>query len=190
MITPALIREIRRGYRLPWRGLHGVLHWARVLENGLRLATSTWACREVVALFAVFHDTRRLNEDYDPEHGRRGAELAATLRGKEFDLADAEFELLRTACIHHTDGLTEAEVTVQTCWDADRLDLGRVGMKPHPRYLCTSAAKRDDVIAWAYGRSLRGHESKAVAEWDDATRHVGEEWIARIQAGASEPPPA
>lgn len=166
MITPALIREIRHGYQLPWRGLHGIVHWARVLENGLRLAASTGAAREVVALFAVFHDARRLNEDHDPNHGRRGAELAAALRGKVFDLGDREFELLCTACLYHTDGLTEGDATVQTCWDADRLDLGRVGIRPQPRYLCTSAAKQADVIAWAYERSTSGHEPGVTADWD------------------------
>jgi uncharacterized protein len=47
-------------------------------------------------------------------------------------------------------------VTVQTCWDADRLDLGRVGKHPHPRYLCTPAARDREVIEWAYRRSVRG----------------------------------
>ena len=28
---------------------------------------------------------------------------------------------------------TEADITIQTCWDSDRLDLGRVGMMPEPR---------------------------------------------------------
>ena len=40
-ITPALLEAIRQGYALPWMGIHGVTHWARVLENGLRLAEQT-----------------------------------------------------------------------------------------------------------------------------------------------------
>ena len=79
---------------------------------------------EVVQLFAVFHDSRRVNECTDYCHGQRGAELAAELRGQLFDLPDADFDLLYQACADHTDGLTEADITVQTCWDADRLDLG------------------------------------------------------------------
>ena len=42
---------------------------------------------------------------------------------------------------HHSDGRVDADVTVQTCWDADRLDLGRVGKRPDPRLLCTPAAR-------------------------------------------------
>jgi len=31
--------------------------------------------------------------------------------------------------------------TVATCWDADRLDLGRVDIKPDTRYLFSDEAK-------------------------------------------------
>ncbi|MGO9117211.1 MAG: hypothetical protein ACLQPD_06315 [Desulfomonilaceae bacterium] len=43
-----------------------------------------------------------------------------------------------------------------TCWDADRLDIGRVGLKPVARKLCTEAAKKPEMIEWAYERSLKG----------------------------------
>jgi hypothetical protein len=36
----AIVIEILRGYALPERCPHGVVHWARVLENGLRIANS------------------------------------------------------------------------------------------------------------------------------------------------------
>ncbi len=148
-----ILRAIRRQYALDWHGIHGVDHWNRVLENGLRLAGETGARVAVVRLFALFHDSRRLNDGHDPEHGRRGAELAASLRGKLFDLSDEDFALLAFACEHHTDGFTEGDITVQTCWDVDRLDLGRVGIKPDPRKLCTEIAKRSAIIEWAHARS-------------------------------------
>lgn len=156
MISSSLLAAIRTQYRLAWRGTHGAIHWARVLENGLRLAELTGANVEVVKLFAVFHDACRLNEHTDKHHGRRGADLAARLRGKSFVLGDADFELLYDACSRHTDGLVEGDITVQTCWDADRLDLGRVGIRPEPRYLCTAAAKDNQVIEWAHDRADRG----------------------------------
>ncbi|MGO8750209.1 MAG: hypothetical protein ACLQNE_30045 [Thermoguttaceae bacterium] len=148
-----LVHQILEDYALPCHGTHGVSHWARVLENGLRLAKTTGANVEIVELFAVFHDSRRINEVVDFGHGQRGAELAAELRGDLFDLSDADFELLYEACAHHTDGLTDADVTVQTCWDADRLDLGRVGMMPDPKKLCTDAAKAVKMLQWADGRA-------------------------------------
>jgi uncharacterized protein len=166
MITPELIQAIRKGYALPWRGIHGVVHWARVLENGLRLAEVTGASPDVVSLFAVFHDARRINEHWDRDHGRRGAEFARSLRGSAFDLSDEEFDLLHFACTRHTDGLTEGDITVQTCWDADRLDLGRAGIEPRPDLLCTAAAKGDQMLEWAYQRSVIGHEPEFIErEW-------------------------
>jgi uncharacterized protein len=148
-----IVHAILEDYALPRHGTHGVSHWARVLENGLRLAETTGAISDVVQLFAVFHDSRRLNEATDHGHGRRGADLAAEYRGRLFDLPDADFALLYEACADHTDGLTEADITVQTCWDADRLDLGRVGMAPTPRRLCTAAAKSAPMRKWADGRA-------------------------------------
>ena len=59
---------------------------------------------------------------------------------------EKEKELLIEACKYHSDGLIDADITIQTCWDSDRLDLGRVGIKPSPDRLCTVVAKRNEVI--------------------------------------------
>jgi uncharacterized protein len=167
MVSVELIRLIHRQYALNWRGAHGIVHWARVLENGERLAPGTGARLEVVRLFALFHDSGRRNDDFDPEHGLRGAQLAATLRGSAFDLCDEDFELLCAACGEHTAGLTSADATIGTCWDSDRLDLGRVGIRPRPERLSTAAARDPDVLTWAYERSVRDVVPAFVApEWD------------------------
>ena len=65
----AIMSAILEGYALPPRGYHGVLHWARVTENGLRIAEDNGADLEVVKLFALFHDSRRINEQIDDGHG-------------------------------------------------------------------------------------------------------------------------
>jgi uncharacterized protein len=153
--VPDLIQTIHQQYQLPWFGLHGVTHWARVYENGLRLAPLTGADEQVLLLFALFHDSRRTNEGWDGGHGRRGAEYAANLRGDGFLLAPGAFDLLFYACAFHTDGLIDADPTVQTCWDADRLDLPRAGIRPAADRLCTTAARDAATIAWAADRSLR-----------------------------------
>ena len=41
-----------------------------------------------------------------------------------------------------------------TCWDPDRLDLGRVGITPNPRYLCTDAAKNEQNLQKAHTRAM------------------------------------
>ena len=148
-----LIEVIRNEYALPWNGTHGISHWTRVRENGLRLAETTGADPQVVELFAYLHDSKRRNEHRDPGHGARAAEFVRTLQGSLINLSEENLELLVYACTYHTDGLTEASVTVQTCWDADRLDLGRVGIRPQARYLCTSAARDAQMIEWAFEHS-------------------------------------
>ena len=153
---PLILHAVLEEYALPWDGDHGVGHWARVLENGLRLAEETGANVEVVQLFAVLHDSRRVSEVTDPDHGPRAAEFARSLRGRLFDLPDGEFRLLHRACAGHTHERTHPDVTIQTCWDADRLDLGRVGIMPHPSRLCTDAARKSETIRWADGRASFG----------------------------------
>ncbi len=164
-ITPLLIQTILNEYQLALRGVHGMAHRARVLENGLRLASHTGAQALVVALFAVFHDSRRTNESRDAGHGRRGAEFGKTLNGKAFHLSDEDFTLFETACAYHTEGLTVGDVSVQTCWDSDRLDLGRAGIIPDPRCLCTTAAKQPEFLSWAYERSRLQYEPEICRYW-------------------------
>ena len=154
IISNQLILAIKDQFQLNWNGIHGVSHWARVYENGLQLAESTGANKKVVKLFALFHDSQRLNESWDPDHGPRGAHLAELLRGELFDLPDEEFDLLVTACNLHTQAKSHVDITVQTCFDADRLDLGRVGKTPDPKLLCTEAAKDPKIIEWANQRSI------------------------------------
>ena len=165
-INPRLLHRILDGYRLQPRGIHGVTHWARVLENGRKLAETVEADAELIELFAVFHDARRVNDAVDHGHGRRGAELARRLRGDYFELDDERFALLEYACAEHTSGLTQADVRVQVCWDADRLDLLRVGIRPHPRWLCTASAKDPELRRWAEARaSAREVPALIEGEW-------------------------
>jgi uncharacterized protein len=155
MISSDLLAAIRRGFALPLVGIHGEAHWARVCENGLLLAQRTGADVEIVELFAYLHDSKRQNDGWDQEHGHRAAEFAKTLDGSMLELPARKLGRLIYACTYHSDGLTEAGVTVQTCWDADRLDLGRIGVVPDPRRLCTPAAQDAAVIDWAFRRSQR-----------------------------------
>jgi hypothetical protein len=78
---PLILHAILEEYVLPWDGDHGIAHWARVLENGLRLAEETGANIEVVQLFAILHDSQRVNKGGDPDHGPRAAVFALDLRG-------------------------------------------------------------------------------------------------------------
>lgn len=138
-----LIKAILAQYKLNPQGLHGLPHWERVLLNGLSLAAHTGADTTVITLFAYFHDACRENEWKDPEHGLRGAALAQKLRGKVFSCSDVQMDLLVRACSRHTGGTTadDQDITILTCFDADRLDLGRAGKLIDHARLCTEAAK-------------------------------------------------
>lgn len=152
VISQELIRSILGRYALPWEAVHGVPHWARVLENGRRLSQAPGARRDIVELFAVFHDSQRINEGVDDGHGRRGSELAKKLRGVIYELDDEAFGLLIKACDLHTEGYLDGDVTLLTCWDADRLDLGGGGITPLAEKLCTEGAKDPGLLKWAVKR--------------------------------------
>jgi uncharacterized protein len=156
-ITPQLIDYIRKHYALHWEGIHGWNHWLRVCENGLYLARHNGADPLVVTLFAFTHDMARLNDSFDPQHGPRAAKrITHDLQGKFFQLTPEQLDWLVKAVKLHTFAKTMAELTVMTCWDSDRLDLGRVGILPEPSRLCTDAAKDPETIAWAFARSQAG----------------------------------
>jgi uncharacterized protein len=148
-----ILQAILKEYPLSKFGVHGLAHWARVWENGLRLAEATGANTEVVRLFAVFHDCQRVTEESDPTHGLRGARFAADLRGKLFDLSDDDFDLLFVSCAGHMDHPIDDDPTVQTCWDADRLDLGRVGTTISPAWLGETTTGNPTLIDWADRRA-------------------------------------
>ena len=141
-------------YKMDHLGFHGYAHWMRVLHNGRLLAKAEGANLKVVELFCLLHDSQRQNESKDPQHGYRAAQFAKTLKGIWFDADSKEMELLEEALAYHSDGYIKGDITVQVCWDADRLDLGRVGIKPIPSRLCTPTAKSAYVLAAAYQRSF------------------------------------
>jgi uncharacterized protein len=129
-------------FPLSIHSIHGPKHWKQVEKNGLMLAKETGADETIVKLFSIFHDSRRENEKIDNGHGTRGAELAKSMRGSYFDLPDDAFEILIDACANHTNGEQTSNITIATCWDADRLDLPRVGITPGPERMCTAPGRR------------------------------------------------
>ena len=164
-ISDELIKTILSAYELPWDGIHGITHWARVMENGLLLAEQNGADPEIIALFAIFHDCKRQNESRDEGHGKRGADFAYSLRGDLLSLDDNRFDLLYYACLHHTAGRTEGDITIRTCWDSDRLDLNRVKIITDPNRLCTEEARNPEVLAWAGKRAKNRYFPDIINIW-------------------------
>ncbi len=155
--SPALVRLALKQFPLRREGDHGPAHWARVRKHGVHLARLYGVSPVVPSLFALFHDCCRREEFDDRFHGQRAAAFIEKLveTRQLTGLAPKEVDLLQQACAGHSEGWTEGPRVVQICWDADRLDLGRVGYRPDPRRLCTDAAKdltyRLQAYAWSRG---------------------------------------
>lgn len=120
---------------------HGEQHWKAVAWAGHRIASEMpEADATVVLLFALFHDSMRHNEYRDPEHGERGGELARSMCGTHFELEPERLTLLVDACTRHDRGQVTDDPTIGACWDADRINLWRVGIVPDAELLSTPFA--------------------------------------------------
>lgn len=123
--------------------VHGKWHWEKVEKNALSLAKKTpKADGLVVQLFALIHDLKRENEDHDPKHGHRSALYAKELfEAGKLKISEEQLSMLMEACKHHNEGKVTEDPTIGVCWDADRMDLTRVGIITDPKLLSTKAGK-------------------------------------------------
>lgn len=149
ILPEADIAEVREFALNGWElgEIHGLPHWQRVERNGILLSTEVHDevphIREdinikVVRKFAYLHDKCRLDNGTDLEHGIRAAEMLSSIRNTILqDLTDEEFSLLEQACRLHTTTHKTGNLTVDTCFDADRLDLERVGIIPFYNKMAT-----------------------------------------------------
>lgn len=139
-----LRQKLIRQFRLPGRTDHGPDHWNKVDRNAVKLCKLVpESDMTVVRLFAIFHDSQRESEVGDPKHGHRAADLVTQMYKDEgiLGITEEQFTKLEYACRHHNGGKPVIDPTIGVCWDADRLDLLRVGIMPNPKFLSTQAAK-------------------------------------------------
>jgi len=138
------IREWAIGeYILDEESIHGPEHWDKVLKNGTMLAERTsGADILVVELFSLVHDCQRRTDSYDPDHGRRAAKALREITGILIHLSKKQQILLEKACRGHADGKISSDPTIGCCWDADRLELPRAGIKMIPRFFSTGTARK------------------------------------------------
>jgi uncharacterized protein len=148
-----IVRVAKARFGLDIKGIHGISHWERVRENGHKIAKQTGVEPVFIDLFAYLHDCCREDDRSDTGHGERAAEFAKTLRGSLIRLEDSAFQLLYEAIRDHELGFVTGDIVKRTCWDADRLDLGRIMIRPNPKLLCTDFAKRPATINWAFRKS-------------------------------------
>lgn len=106
-----MLTAIREQFKIDWHGIHGANHWARVLHHGMAIGTERSADLFVVELFAFLHDSQRHND-------------ACSLNTVYFELTAKRMNALCKAIKHHSGGKVHDHATIQTCWDADRMNLG------------------------------------------------------------------
>jgi uncharacterized protein len=155
-----LLAELTRhgdGFAACCSPLHGTGHWRAVAATGLRLALQTSGANPaLVFAFAMLHDAFRQGDGADPAHGRRAAEALDGLeRGDWLRLDGRQRSILFEALADHPHGRTTAEPTIGCCWDADRLDLGRCGIKVDVELLSTEAGRRSNICSTVQAPSWR-----------------------------------
>jgi uncharacterized protein len=148
-----LLKNIKAQLKINWQGIHGIAHWSRVKYHGRKIGIARGADLLVLELFAFLHDSKRENDGYDPGHGLRAARYTKSLNGRYFNLTNSQLAQLCEAMENHTNGYKHDDVTIQSCWDSDRLDLGRVDIKPSPDYLSEEASAYI-TQAYAWSRKL------------------------------------
>ena len=92
--------------------------------------------------------------------------------------------MLATACAGHELGQVSDDPTIGVCWDADRLELSRLGRRPIPELLSTEAARDFALqeIAWQRGRH-RAVEDGHASSWGlDYAHLIGARESAKGQA--------
>jgi uncharacterized protein len=166
-----IVRKLMTYARFP-SDIHGPAHWSRVRRFGALLGEGEAlpdAARACVEIFAWVHDLAREHDGGGNEHAIDGAVYIDRVVPAVFGvLLPDQMETLRTAIRYHSDGMTaqqafaadllpqvawDAEVLVATvgcCWDADRLDLPRVGIVPDARFMSTASwrhAQRSVLVA-------------------------------------------
>lgn len=137
----AVLRERSGMWNSHW---HGISHWNNVWANGREIGWAVDADLEVVEYFAFLHDSQRIDEGADWLHGPRAVKFAYEHRDL-FDLSHSQFKELMSAVAGHTKLMPGCKAgqnpTIATCWDADRLDIWRVGYQVDPLYLFTDRAR-------------------------------------------------
>lgn len=141
--VPFVLRESNTLNVLQSR-MHGLDHWWRVWKTALMIASGDRSVdMEVVAMYALFHDSMRFNDEEDRSHGVRGFRLyerwkeTMGSRHVEAIFHHRQEELLMEAVCEHSEGFQTTNPTIAVCWDADRLDIHRKGMWPDTRFMST-----------------------------------------------------
>ncbi len=138
---------------------HGPAHWQSVYRFGKMLYPGI--DKGVLFYFSVFHDFFKSNDFADKSHGKKALTAMPLIKenlkiwNKDKKAHNSQIEQLAFAFENHDCTIQEyASLTnplkdnknVRACLDADKLDLGRVGIIPESKHLLTEEAKKYNDI--------------------------------------------
>ncbi|MDT8284120.1 MAG: HD domain-containing protein [Thermovirgaceae bacterium] len=121
-------------------GLHGISHLRRVAILSGRLAGAVGEDVESAVVMGFLHDCARRNDGTDLEHPHDSAVLARGLIERFFPHLDVD--RICDAIEGHADGEVTTDPLTACLWDADRLELKRIGRTIDLDLLSTKVAKR------------------------------------------------
>ncbi len=121
-------------------GLHGISHLRRVAILSGRLAEAVGEDVESAVVMGFLHDCARRNDGNDLEHPHDSAVLARGLIERFFP--HLEVDRICDAIEGHAGGEVTTDPLTACLWDADRLELKRIGRTIDLELLSTKVAKR------------------------------------------------
>ncbi len=124
--------------------IHGMPHLRQVALTAGRLAVLVGCDVESAVVAGFLHDCARVHDGGGNRHAHDSAVLARRLLKTFYPHLDAP--RLCEAIARHADGRTTDDPLAACLWDADRLDLCRLGIEADPRLLSTRAARRVAAI--------------------------------------------
>ena len=124
--------------------IHGIPHLRRVAVTAGRIAASIGEDIESAVVAGFLHDCARNDDGGGTCHALDSAVLAKKLLSMFYPHLDVV--RLCDAIARHADGETTKDLLVACVWDADRLDLSRLGIEVNSDLLSTSVARRIVLI--------------------------------------------
>ena len=160
LLTPSIILPHITPLAKHNSSLHGIAHWTRVHRYGLLLADSlglSEAEKLAIALFGWTHDLARTDDGGGNQHSLDGAKYVHVVTKTLFnDFPEDILNIISCAIRYHSDGMNAEEAlhelpianhsnwshesvlnVISCCWDADRLDLLRLGIVPDESKMST-----------------------------------------------------
>lgn len=134
--------------QIPIDSIHGYNHWKNVEKIGHYIADRNGADKKIISAFAFLHDIGKTVQFAEPGHGEKSVKIIKEIFKKEYlELNDEQYvKLLEAVSKHDKSDAKSDDITIQTCWDADRLDLPRVYILPDKNLLYTEVGKSEETF--------------------------------------------